>query len=229
MSIGRHRHWPGFYLVKQNIFHQCVDIIRSVQFSSSNETTMAKNSNKTSAKKIRKIQAKKIKKSKKKKSKILCENCGSYFSKLSNLNTHIEKVHKGLRWRCHICGKHQVSKHSHLRHYNSLHNNELPANINANQRYADTFIDMPEKAKDSIIQELKEQFKVQQVLVKSYRKKLLARLKENIDLKSRLELDCEHDKLEYNTLLGEEDAKGEDDQEEEDQEEGQEEEEEDSE
>lgn len=132
--------------------------------------------------------AKKNKKSVKKKSKILCENCGKCFSKVSNLNAHIEKVHKGLRWSCHICGKHQVTKHSHLRHYRSQHNNELPVNIDANQRYANSMIDMPEKAKNSIIKELNNQIKAQKVLLKSFRKRLLIKLKENIELKARLNL-----------------------------------------
>lgn len=144
----------------------------------------------------------KPKKSAKNKAKVLCETCGKYFSKASNLKTHIEKSHKGLRWRCHICGKRQVSKHSHLRHYKSQHNNELPANINSNQRYADSFIDMPSKAKDSVIQSLKEQIDVQKVMLVSFRERLLTRLEQVIQMKGQLNLDCESEKLEYNTLLG---------------------------
>lgn len=141
-------------------------------------------------------------KSAKIKSKVLCEICGKHFSKASNLSTHIEKSHKGLRWRCHICSKRQVSKHSHLRHYKYQHNNELPANIDGNQRYADSTIDMPSKAKDSVIQSLKEQIDVQKVMLVSFRERLLTRLEQVIQLKGELKLDCESEKLEYNTLLG---------------------------
>lgn len=144
----------------------------------------------------------KSKKGANKKAKVLCESCGKHFSKASNLSAHIEKSHKGLRWRCHICGKRQVSKHSHMRHYQSQHNNELPANIDNNQRYADSFIDMPSKAKESVIESLQNQVDVQQVMLKSFRTRLLTRLKEVIQLKGKLNLDCESEKLEYNTLLG---------------------------
>lgn len=133
---------------------------------------------------------------------VLCENCGRSFSKTANLNSHIEKVHKGLRWRCHICGQHQASKHSHMRHYQSQHDNQLPANIDLNQRYAHSFVDLPPQAKDSMIKDLKDKVEVQEVLLKSFRKRLMARLKENIVLKCRLGMDCEIEKLEYNTLCG---------------------------
>lgn len=146
--------------------------------------------------------SKKSKISKKTKPTVLCEQCGQNFSKVANLNTHIQKVHKGLRWRCHICQKYQVSKHSHVRHYQSKHNGEMPTNVDVNQRFASTVIDMPEKAKDARMQELSERVKIQSVLLKSLRKRLLATLKDNIHLKSSLEMDCEAEKDEYNSLIG---------------------------
>lgn len=150
-------------------------------------------------------------KGKGKPNKVLCEQCGMEFSKSSNLNRHIQKVHKGLRWRCHLCAEEQVSKHSHIRHFNSKHEGELPINIDANQRYATVFIDMPERAKDSIIKDLSARNEVHQVLLKSMRKRLLKTLKENIKLighglKAKLDMDCENDKLEYNNLIGCEDS-----------------------
>lgn len=141
-------------------------------------------------------------KPKPKRNNVLCEQCGTYFSKPSNLNSHIEKVHKGLRWRCHICNEDQVSKHSHIRHYESKHKGEVPMNVDVNQRYATVFIDMPEKAKDAIIKDLSEQVKVQKVLLKSFRKRLMTTLKENIHLKGKLTIDSEPEQLEYRNLLG---------------------------
>lgn len=47
------------------------------------------------------------------------------------------------------------------RHYASAHNNEAPAKIDTNQGYASAFTDMPEKAKDGVIIELKEKVKSQ--------------------------------------------------------------------
>lgn len=133
--------------------------------------------------------------------KVLCENCGMYFSKKSNLNTHIQKVHKGLRWKCHICGERQVSKHSHIRHYQSKHPNQLPDNINVNQRYASSSIDMPSSAKDEIIEGLQKKVEVQEKLLKSFHNRLTDKLEEIIHLKCRLGINCEDEKVEYNTLL----------------------------
>lgn len=155
----------------------------------------------TRTKKTGKPKSKSKSKSKQTK-KVLCEHCGNEFSKKSNLNNHIQKIHKGLRWKCHICKEDQVSKHSHIRHYNARHPGELPLNVDVNQRYVGVYKDMPEKAKDSMIKELTQQIEVQKVLLKSFRKRLLATLKSNITLKSRLEIDCEGDKLEYNNLIG---------------------------
>lgn len=78
----------------------------------------------------------------------------------------------------------------------------MPTNVDANQRYAAVIIDLPEKAKDATIKTLSEQVEVQKVLLKSFRKRLLAKLKDNIHLKTRLAIDCEPEKLEYNNLIG---------------------------
>lgn len=137
-------------------------------------------------------------------SKSLCDQCGIYFSKVSNLNTHVEKVHKGLRWRCHLCGEYQVSKYSHVRHYESKHEGALPSNIDFNQRYANTKIDMSEKAKDALIKDLSEEVKKQRVQMKSLLKKLLVTLKENMELKAQKGIDFENAKQEYNNLLRDE-------------------------
>lgn len=60
---------------------------------------------------------------------------------------------------------------------------------------------MPETTKVAMIKELSEQVKKQKILLKSFRKRLLTTLKENINLKSQLAIDCELAELEYNDLL----------------------------
>lgn len=144
----------------------------------------------------------KSKKSKKSKTNgSLCEICGKSFSKNSNRSNHVKKVHQGLRWCCNICGKFQVSKHSHERHYETKHNGEMPENITCNQRYVAHLIEMPAEAKNAIIAGLNEKVQVQRVLIQSFRNRLLDTLKSNIELKSQMQIDCEKEKLEYNKLL----------------------------
>lgn len=135
--------------------------------------------------------------------KVLCEVCGQSFSKTANLNCHIQKDHNGLRWLCHICGSYQVSKHSHLRHYKAKHNNELPPNVDENQRYPNRYVDMPTKAKYSMIARLTKELEEQKVLLKTSQKRLVGKLKENIELKSQLQIDCENDQLELTSLEAE--------------------------
>lgn len=112
------------------------------------------------------------------------------------------KVHRGLRWICPICKDQQVSKHSHIRHYNAMHQDKTPLNPDENMRYMGVFVDLPEIAKDAIIQSLKEKNQVFEVLAKDFRKRLLQKLKENINLKAQLGLNAELEQLEYNNLIG---------------------------
>lgn len=111
-------------------------------------------------------------------------------------------MHRGLRWVCPICDEQQVSKHSHLRHYNAMHQDEAPPNPDENMRYVGVFVDLPAKAKDAVIKSLKERNHVLEVLVKDFRNNLLKKLKENIHLKARLGIHAELEKLEYNNLIG---------------------------
>lgn len=147
---------------------------------------------------------KKLKKTRKiiKESSTVCEYCGQKCSKPANLKAHIEKKHKGLRWICPICDAEQVTKFSHVRHYNRMHPDELPINVDANMRYTDASDHLPEKAKDLVIQNLQEQNKVLKALAKSFRKSLLKKIEEVMKLKANLNLDIEAEKNEYNTLNG---------------------------
>lgn len=117
------------------------------------------------------------------------------------MKAHLEKVHKGLRWECPICSELQVSKHSHERHYKNKHAGEAPLNADENMRYPNVIDRMPEKTKDKVIKGLKEKNEMLESSVKNIRKTLLAKMKENMDLKMRLELDIEEEKREYNILL----------------------------
>lgn len=137
-----------------------------------------------------------------KESSAVCELCGQKFSKLANLKTHIEKKHKGLRWICPICDAEQVTKFSHVRHYNKVHSDAPPIDADANMRYTDGSDHLPEKAKDSVIQNLQESNKVLKALAVRFRKGLLAKIVEIMDLKAKLHLDIEAEKNEYNTLNG---------------------------
>lgn len=47
-------------------------------------------------------------------------NCSKTFATKSGLQSHIDRVHKGLRYKCHSCNKHLTSKYSFNRHL-SLH------------------------------------------------------------------------------------------------------------
>lgn len=210
-TFGFYRFSSPVHLEKNEVYQFCLLslILMSKQFRVVMDRA-SKNSKRTKT-------GKKSVKSKKNKTDSLCEICGKSFSKNSNLSSHFKKVHQGLRWRCHLCGADQVSKHSHKRHYESRHNGEVPANIKVNQRYVAHFIEMPEEAKNAIIAELNEKIQVQRVLLKSFRKRLLATLKSNIELKCQLEVDCENEKLEYDSLLGNgEESEDSDDEDEED-------------
>lgn len=133
---------------------------------------------------------------------VLCEHCGSKFSKTANLNAHIEKKHKGLRWICPVCGDQQVSKHSHIRHYETMHPNEPSVNADANARYIGSFIEYPEKTKDFVIKDLRDKNEVLTTMVKDFRKRLLTKLKEIINLKAKSGLDAATEKNEFNSLNG---------------------------
>lgn len=168
----------------------------SVRFGTLNVSVMA------NAKMTKKCKGKKVKTSKiakEKNSKALCHLCGKSFVKISNVNAHIEKDHKGLRWICHICNAMQVSKHSHLRHFNVQHKGETNINPDANMRYMDD--SLPEIAKDATIKHLKERNQVLEVLAKYFRKRLVKKLKENIYLKAKLGLNAESEKVEFNSLI----------------------------
>lgn len=56
-------------------------------------------------------------------------------------------------------------------HYKSQHNNQLPANIDANQRYANYFVDMPTKANYSMIAGLKQKVEEQKGLLEFFQKR----------------------------------------------------------
>lgn len=114
-----------------------------------------------------------------KKGSVVCEQCGLQFSKAANLKVHVEKVHKGLRWKCPICSKLQVSKHSHERHYEKNHSRGAPLNADANMRYPNVFDRMPEKTKDEQIKSLTEENRYLETLVKNFRERLLQKMKEN--------------------------------------------------
>lgn len=146
------------------------------------------------------VNPKKIKKTKAKVA--LCEQCGRKFSKPANLKAHVLKEHKGLRWRCPICHEEQVSKYSHERHYKTSHPGVTLTNPDSNMRYSGILDFMPEKAKDSVISDLKKMNTVLEALYQSMRKKLLGKMKENMHLKAKLGLDIEAEKSEYNSLIG---------------------------
>lgn len=145
---------------------------------------------------------KRTKKSKKTVGKsVLCEQCGRKFSKPANLKAHIQKEHKGLRWRCPICHEEQVSKFSHERHFKTSHPDETLANPVANMRYSGILDFLPEKAKDSMIADLKKRNTVLEALFQSIRKRLLSKMKENMDLKAKLGFNIEAEKTEYNSMI----------------------------
>lgn len=145
--------------------------------------------------------ANKKKTKKDKKSLALCEHCGRGFSKTANLNAHVEKVHRGLRWRCPICHEDQVSKFSHERHYKISHPDETLSNPDENMRYSGVYDYLPQKAKDSVIKKLKTRNSILEGMLQTTRKKLLDKMKENMDLKARLGLDIEAEKIEYNAMI----------------------------
>lgn len=146
--------------------------------------------------KTKKIEEKNIKKS----DKALCHLCGKGFSKSANVNAHIQKDHKGLRWVCPICNQAQVTRYSHKRHLKAKHADVTNINPDSNARFMDDIL--PEAAKDAIIANLKERIQSLEVLAKHFRSRLLNKLNENITLKAQLGLETESDKLEYNNLIG---------------------------
>lgn len=167
------------------------------------ETNRKSKTVKTKTSKKEKIQVGKITKTSKttknNKKKALCHLCGKEFSKVANVNAHIKKEHEGLRWVCPICRKTQVSRHSHVRHLSSKHKEIEHTNPDANARYMDDTL--PEAAKDATISNLKERNQVLEVSVKHFRTRLMEKLNENINLKAKLGLDAESDKLEFNNLV----------------------------
>lgn len=139
-----------------------------------------------------------------KREKAICHLCGKSFSKPANVKTHIQRHHEGQRWKCPICEKTQVSRHSHLRHYASKHKGEPPIDPDANMCYSDGHVDnrLPEQAIRAITTKLEEKSEFWKHTAKEYRKKLLKKSHEIIHLKARYGLDAEQDKQEYNDLIG---------------------------
>lgn len=105
-------------------------------------------------------QQKKVNKSAKKSelsraNRVKCTKCSKTFSKKSNLTTHFNKNHLGLRWECLECKELQVSKHSHIRHMETVHGKR-----NFNKKDADKsqfmlkpMVEMTHKAKNALLLE----------------------------------------------------------------------------
>lgn len=144
----------------------------------------------------------KAKKAKLESETVLCDQCGKYFSKPSNLSAHVKKVHKGLRWICSICNQEQVSKHSHIRHYQTKHPDVEVPNTTENKRYVSFLIDMTDDAKSAQLKKLQDRLNAQEALMKMYRHMLLSSLKKNVILKASLGKNCEKEKERYNFILG---------------------------
>lgn len=169
---------------------------------------MAK-ANRSNAGKGKKTKSSKKTKNKEKTNKAVCHLCGKVFSKIANVNAHIEKVHKQLRWECPICEKKQVSRYSHIRHYKACHKGETSIDPEENARYSDDHFDedLPEKAKVAIVEKLKDKNQALEILANEFRERLLNKLEENINLKARLGINAEMEKLEFNNLIGAEKLK----------------------
>ena len=50
-----------------------------------------------------------------------CDKCSKEFKTKSGLRLHVESVHKGIRFPCHICKKEFCSKYEVVRHQKNIH------------------------------------------------------------------------------------------------------------
>lgn len=72
------------------------------------------------------------------------------FSSLSSLNQHKKIKHEGIRWICPFCQEEQSSKHSHKRHIDRFHPEEIQnIDVDENQYKLDHRVTMTEKAKQA--------------------------------------------------------------------------------
>lgn len=69
------------------------------------------------------------------KERLKCQHCDKTYSKLSNLNNHIESKHKLRRFNCTICNKPLSSKFAFDRHMKNKHNQKEAVNAYANESY----------------------------------------------------------------------------------------------
>lgn len=89
--------------------------------------------------------------------------CGQTYSKSSNLQNHIQTIHKGLCWICPQCQENQVSLHSHTRHMQNIHGVIISKEeAKQNQFYLKGKIRQTEQAKDAHIKALMNTVLLQQ-------------------------------------------------------------------
>lgn len=98
--------------------------------------------------------------------------CGQTFSKQSNLNAHIQKVHQGLRWVCPECEKTQVSKDSHIRH-GKTHGLDFSSTATQNEFYLKNKVRQTEAAKDAHIAALMRTVAKQAKIIGAYKTELM--------------------------------------------------------
>lgn len=90
-------------ILETNIYSQIFDVVSQVEIQSTEDTSTVQQSNYESE------------------DEAICKLCGHTYSSTSNLQTHIENVHKGRRYLCSQCSDIFTAKSSLRRHAEKVH------------------------------------------------------------------------------------------------------------